>query len=210
MIRPALIALALLLPWPAVAGGESSSGFPDRPERPTVGSAQDLRIDPDLTNAEPFGDGLRWRQVVQVEGAAFLKPRFLNFNLAPGDTLVVRSASGRVVETLQGRGPKDAGSFWGLSSFGDRLELELLVRTVGAIALQQVQRERFALGVGAVVDQGPCEAEFGVPERGVRGRERLARALDVRAQERLRCGALAQHAAHVSDARDDANGDVRR
>jgi hypothetical protein len=39
--------------------------------------------------------------------------------------LVVRARSGRVVEEIRGRGPRDRGTFWSLSALGDELLLEL-------------------------------------------------------------------------------------
>ena len=119
-----LAALLLLAAVPSLA--VDPHVLPERPDRPQVGTSEEIRIEPDLTEAEPFGDGFRWHHRLRIEEAAFLKARFVNFNLLPGDSLVVRSATGRVVETLTEQGPKGMGSFWGLSAFGDTLELELL------------------------------------------------------------------------------------
>ena len=118
--------LAMLLLSTIPVSGDEPRALPEGVDLPEVGRAQNLRIDPDLSQATPVDGGLRWHHRLEVEKAAFLKPRFVNLNLLPGDELVVRSASGRVVERITRRGPKDAGSFWGLSAFGQVLDLELI------------------------------------------------------------------------------------
>lgn len=123
--------LALLMSTLPVAATDEPRDLPDGPEGvelPEVGRSQALRIDPDLSQAEPVDGGLSWRYRLEIPQAAFLKPRFVNVNLLPGDELVVRSASGKVVERITRRGPKNAGSFWGLSAFGQVLDLELVFR----------------------------------------------------------------------------------
>ncbi|MCP3957818.1 MAG: hypothetical protein GY719_08200 [bacterium] len=118
-----LLTLAGLLAL--VQSVHANKPLPERPARTQVAAAQALAIEPDLANAQREGGRLVWRHTVRIEEAAFLKPHFVDLNLRAGDYLIVRSASGRVVERLTGRGPKDAGTFWGLSAFGDTLELEL-------------------------------------------------------------------------------------
>ncbi len=121
----AMIVSAVFLVAPAFAG----KPLPTPPEKKVVGLAEAIRIEPSLAEASLEEGGVRvWRHQVVERGASFLKPHFVDFNLAPGDVLVVRSASGRVVEELTGLGPKKAGTFWGLSAFGDTLDLELRVR----------------------------------------------------------------------------------
>lgn len=111
------------------------AGKPDpRPELPRVGTSQEIRVVPEPAKfvREVTASGasaLTWRDTVKVPGAAFLKPRFANLNLAPGDVLVVRSKSGEVVEEIRGLGPKDQGSFWGLAVFGDEMRFELRARS---------------------------------------------------------------------------------
>jgi len=107
----------------AAAGGKPVP--PRRPELPVVGDARQVEVVPDLERAVRSGGRARWTRVVELSGAAFVKPHFSLLALAPGDQLVVRSASGRVIERLTGRGPKDRGTFWGLSAPGERLLLEL-------------------------------------------------------------------------------------
>lgn len=103
--------------------------FVTPPEDKVVGTSRAIAVVPSLEDAEvgPHG-GRVWRFTHLERDAAFLKPHFADFNLLPGDRLIVRGASGRVVEELTGRGPRGAGSFWGLSVFGDTIELELHTR----------------------------------------------------------------------------------
>ncbi|MEM1177616.1 MAG: serine protease, partial [Acidobacteriota bacterium] len=128
-----LAAACLVLLLPAASFGETAP----QKEKPSelrgepIGANQALAIIPDLDEATRTADGLGvWTHSVSMEGAAFLRPRFADFDLRPGDSLIVRSASGRVVETLRGQGPKDRRSFWGLSAFGSELHLELRFRGV--------------------------------------------------------------------------------
>ncbi len=95
------------------------------PERNVVGYGQDLVIVPDLGDGVRLGGELVWSEIVQIKEATFLKPHIVDLNLREGDSLVLRSQSGRVVEVLTGRGPNDLGSFWALSAFGEILHLEL-------------------------------------------------------------------------------------
>ncbi|MCU0304371.1 MAG: serine protease [Thermoanaerobaculales bacterium] len=118
----AVVALALLAA-PAEAGKPLN-----RPERAVVGHGQELVVVPDLDRAVRVGDVRIWGEAIHVKDASFLKPHFAAVNLRAGDTLVVRSATGHVVETITGRGPKDLGSFWGLSARGEELHLELQLR----------------------------------------------------------------------------------
>ncbi len=100
----------------------------NRPERVSVGQGRDYRLVPDLDRAAAVGEVRIWGDAIRIEDAFFLKPHFVGVNLRAGDALVVRSATGHVVETITGRGPKDMGSFWGLSARGEEIHLELHFR----------------------------------------------------------------------------------
>lgn len=95
------------------------------PRPAVIGHGQELVVIPDLSAATAEGSERVWSHAVRIEGATFLKPHFVGLDLREGDRIIVRSRTGHVVETLEGRGPKDQGSFWGLSAFGDELHLEL-------------------------------------------------------------------------------------
>ncbi len=109
-----------------VVGVTVEAGKPlPSPEKNIVGHGQDLVIVPDLGDGVRMGGELLWSDMVQIKDATFLKAHIVDLNLRPGDTLILRSQSGRVVEVLTGRGPNDLGSFWALSAFGEILHLEL-------------------------------------------------------------------------------------
>ncbi len=90
-----------------------------------VGESMAIKVEPRLEHAFEVGGGRRvWADLVRVAGASFLKAHLVDVNLRAGDVLILRSATGQVVEEIRGRGPKDQGSFWALSAFGEELQLE--------------------------------------------------------------------------------------
>ena len=113
----ALAAVVLVTPGPVRAAGSGA--------HLAVGHSRVLSVHVDPAEMRWSGDRLEWEHEVDVEGATFLKPHFVDVSLRAGDRLVVRSATGAVVEEIRGRGPRDLGSFWGLSVPGDRFTLEL-------------------------------------------------------------------------------------
>ncbi len=92
---------------------------------PIVGHSLTMTIVPELADAASDGKEMVWTRVVEIPSAGFLKVHFADFALRPGDSLTLRSRTGRVIEELRGRGPKDLESFWGLSGQGQQLTLEL-------------------------------------------------------------------------------------
>lgn len=112
--------VALLFP---AASGLATNPL-DRPERKVVGTSEVWKVVPDLTDSVPVAGGRAWTHELSRDGATFLKPHFVGVNLRAGDTIVVRSRTGHIVDEIHGRGPKNMGSFWGLSSMGDQLHLE--------------------------------------------------------------------------------------
>src|SRR5262245_53110385 len=91
-----LLALILLS---VAASAPIRAGKPEtKPDLPRVGEAREVRVAPEPSRFVREGSGRVWRETIDIPGAAFLKPRFSDFNLAPGDVLIVRSKSGRVVE----------------------------------------------------------------------------------------------------------------
>jgi hypothetical protein len=106
--------------------GVTEAGKPiNTAERAVVGLGSDMDIVPDLDQAVLIGGTRIWAETVHIKDAFFLKPHFAAVNLRAGDAIIIRSATGHVVETITGRGPKDMGSFWGLSARGEELHLEL-------------------------------------------------------------------------------------
>lgn len=113
-----MIAVWILPVW----GGEP---LPFPPRRSIVGNSRTVNVVPDVSHVPEPGHYRLWRRTIQIDQAGFVKPHFVNVHLSPGDVLTVRSASGEIIEEITGRGPKQAGTFWGLSVFGDTLRLEL-------------------------------------------------------------------------------------
>jgi len=108
-------------PGPSSGGGETSD-----PRGPVViGVGHAVRIVPRPAEAYPAERRWTWTRALACPDAGFLKAHLANVDLRPGDRLLVRDGAGRVVDEITGRGPKDAGSFWALSAFGDTLLLEL-------------------------------------------------------------------------------------
>ena len=115
-----LLAFLVLLSTAAAASAQDAPA-----ELPVVGHGVSYLVTPDLpalSDGETVGV---WSHTLVVPEATFIKPQFVDLNLAKGDELIVRSASGRVIEVLTGKGPKDMGTFWGLSGRGDKMTLEL-------------------------------------------------------------------------------------
>jgi len=138
--------LCLLVPLLAAAPAWSQV----TPSLPTVGQAEDLVVVPQMREVVWGEDGGLWRQVVQIDEATFLKLHFVSFELPEGASLAVRSADGRLIETLVERGPKDLGDFWSLSSFGDELTLELTVREPFSVPPFEV--DRVMVGSAGILD----------------------------------------------------------
>ncbi|MEE4270487.1 MAG: trypsin-like peptidase domain-containing protein [Thermoanaerobaculales bacterium] len=106
----------------------------NRPERLQVGDGLDYQVIPDLDQAVEIGGERVWAESIRIKDAYFVKAHLVGVNLRAGDVLVLRSATGHVVETITGRGPKGMGTFWSLSARGEELHLELHVRSEYAVS----------------------------------------------------------------------------
>ena len=107
----------------ATASAQKALPQPE-PGPKAIGTSYPLRLAPDLEQAFGNNGSFLWADLIAVHGASFVKAHLVDVNLRAGDVLVLKSASGRVVEEIRGRGPKDMGTFWALSAFGEELELE--------------------------------------------------------------------------------------
>ena len=67
-----------------------------------------------------------WTYELWHPDATYIAIHFTDFDLAPGDYLIVSDASGRQSYTLQGRGKMNAGTFWARHLKGDTAVLELV------------------------------------------------------------------------------------
>src|SRR5262245_55222143 len=124
--RPSRFVLlgALGLACLAAPGAAQKSIPVAQPGPQVVGTSAPIKLEPDLAQSFENAGTLLWGDALTVPGASFLKAHLVDVNLRSGDVLVLRSASGHVVDEIRGRGPKDMGTFWALSAFGEELELE--------------------------------------------------------------------------------------
>lgn len=90
-------------------------------EKTAVGSAEVVDIQPTLSATRQGNKYERWNERIVRSDASFLKAHFVDVNLRDGDRIVLVNGRGRVIEEITGRGPKDRGTFWALSSQGDTL-----------------------------------------------------------------------------------------
>jgi V8-like Glu-specific endopeptidase len=118
----AVLALILLAAALATPPATAQDFLP--PEPPKVGFSQSYEVIPNLSEAELTEGKYVWSETLNIPFAFFLKPHFVDVNLAPGDKVVVRSQSGRVVEEITGQGPRGIGTFWGLSGRGEIMTVE--------------------------------------------------------------------------------------
>ncbi len=107
----------------SVAAAQKTLPYPD-PLPTRIGASAPIKLEPKLEQAfENMGSKL-WADMIGVPNATFLKAHLVDVNLQAGDVLRLISKSGQIVEEIRGRGPKDQGTFWALSAFGDELLLE--------------------------------------------------------------------------------------
>ena len=128
------ICLRRMSGWIAVgalaATASAQKALPEpEPGPKAIGTSYPIRLVPDLEQSFRNNGTFLWGDMISVHGASFLKAHMVDVNLRAGDVLVLRSASGSVVEEIRGRGPKDMGTFWALSAFGEELELEFRFST---------------------------------------------------------------------------------
>lgn len=74
--------------------------------------------------ADPQGEW-GWSYTLKHTGASYIAIHFVDFDLAPGDYLVVSDPVGEQFYTLEGRGKMNAGTFWARHIRGDTVELSL-------------------------------------------------------------------------------------
>ena len=141
--------------------GQKSPGHAE-PALKSVGTSMAIRVDPRLEHAFPTKDGFVWADIVQVPDVSFLKPHLVDVNLRQGDVLVLRSATGHVVEEIRGRGPKDQGTFWALSAFGEELQLEF--RFAHPYAKAPFSIDQVILGDRSIVDLAGAPEDICSPE----------------------------------------------
>jgi V8-like Glu-specific endopeptidase len=122
---PPIFACFLLLSPP---GAAVAKPLPASPPSAVVGVSHAVAVEPELQEARTTADGQVWEDEIVVADASFLKAHLVDVQLRPGDTLTLRTATGKVVEVIRDRGPADWGTFWALSSQGEVLSLEFRFR----------------------------------------------------------------------------------
>lgn len=127
-----------------------------------VGSALPVELDPKLGEAFQNNGSWYWGDLIKVNGASFVKAHLVDVNLRAGDVLVLRSATGTIVEEITGRGPKDRGTFWALSAFGEDLELEFHFKQ--PYAKSPFRIDQVIAGDPAILDQSRVPEDICSPE----------------------------------------------
>lgn len=153
----ALLLTGLALPPPAAAKADL-----ERPTPTVVGLSHAITLSPDLSEASQQGATRLWQDQVFVKEASFLKAHFVDLNLRAGDVLILRSATGHVVEQISGRGPKDWGTFWALSAKGEELQLELSFSA--PYATQPFRIDQIIIGEPGVLGDPPGIESICQPE----------------------------------------------
>ena len=73
-----------------------------------------------------FEDAVGWSYELYHPDATYIAIHFVEFDLAPGDFLVVSDPSGDQIYTMEGKGKMNAGTFWARHIKGDTVRLELV------------------------------------------------------------------------------------
>ncbi len=95
----------------------------DYPRPAVVGNVEEYKIVPELDSLLQKGRYRIWQHRVHIPGAYFLKVYFQDLELAPGDVIEIYSGSGKLVDTLSGKGPYGTGAVWSLSVRGEILDV---------------------------------------------------------------------------------------
>ncbi len=103
-----------------------------------VANAQEVIVAGEVTELletpHPYPEGtpqgkVVWEKTIRWPDAAFIVVHFDRFELAPGDFIELRDPSGKYRHVYHGKGYKDrGGDFWGLSVYGDTMEIRLISR----------------------------------------------------------------------------------
>ncbi len=72
---------------------------------------------------------VRWSYRLHDPDATYLAIHFVNFDLGPGDYLIVSDESGKQWYTMSGRGKMGAGTFWARHIKGNTILLDLVVNS---------------------------------------------------------------------------------
>lgn len=121
-LRALATMLAAILPACAVARSA--------PAQTVVGTHITAQIDTPINYpgaAVPGVPETRWTYELRYPAATYLAIHFVDFDLGPGDYLIVSDGEGGQSYELHGRGKLQAGTFWARHVKGDVVLLELIV-----------------------------------------------------------------------------------
>lgn len=115
----------------------------------------------------PHPAPLTWKQTYSFPGAAFLRLHFKNFDLAPGDKLVISTPDSAYTWEVTGQGLQENGEFWSFAVDGESVTLELLAPSGQSYGFRIVE-----VGYGTI----PLDSPLPIPEVicGTDGKEPIA------------------------------------
>jgi len=143
----------LLLASPAFAQVEVGTLFPAEIDTP---------IDYDGVAAPGEGE-LRWSHTLQHPGATYLAVHFSQFDLGPGDYLVMTDNEGGQEYILTGKGKRQAQVFWARHIKGDTVVMHLIV--VGAQGGRGFSMDEYAAGNATFKEDPTPEVVHGSDDR---------------------------------------------
>lgn len=98
-----------------------------------------------------------WFHILSHPGATYVSVHFVDFDLGPGDVLVVQDPQGGQRYELSGKGKMQAGTFWARHIKGDTAVLELLVSsTSGGRGFQMDAYAAGHVDLDAGIIEGIC------------------------------------------------------
>jgi hypothetical protein len=115
-------------PLPAAAQNEKGGGTN---ERLLVGYVKPYRAESPHPYGKAAGDEPVWTDKVVSSGATFLRIQFDDFNLAPGDFVLVTTPDRSVSWKYEGNGPRRSGKLWSFAVPGDTALVEIHAPTGG-------------------------------------------------------------------------------
>jgi V8-like Glu-specific endopeptidase len=144
-----LIALVVILP----AGGSAAdraavqSCQAGAPQNQRIEVGRVLSFDFDSPHPLPAS----FSHTFNFPGAAFLRLHFQDFNLAPGDMLVVSSLDGSQVWEYTGLGTNDNGDFWSFAVNGEGVKVDVLAPSGQSFGFRIVEAGYGTVNLDAVL-----------------------------------------------------------
>ena len=111
--------------------------------------------------AKPGTSELAWSTQINEPAATYIAIHFVDFDLAPGDYLLVSDAQGGQTYTLEGKGKMGRGTFWSQHIKGGAVLLQLMVSS--ATGGQGFRIDQYVTGF---LDLGPAPGTAGSAAEG--------------------------------------------